>query len=304
MKEKKPHGYWHIKENCAKEALNYYRRVDFMRYSKSAYNIARRNKWLDDICGHMEQQGSLEKRYIYKATFPDGAVYIGLTCNYKKRFNEHITEEKSSVYKYMVETNTEPLLELMSNILYSKEDASELEVFIVEEYKKYEYNVLNKVKAGGLGGGDTRKWTLDILTAEALKYETKRQFELNNRRAYQAATSYKVIDEICSHMISSRKPSGYWTKERCAEEALKYTSQRQFRENSSAAYDAVFRYGWIKELCSHYVWKHNRVKDNNSGKIYNTVVELSKDLNISYDYLINILNNKRHSSKINIEYIE
>lgn len=46
------HGQW-TKKACAKEAKKYFRRVDFQRGSPSAYVIARKNGWLDDICQHM-----------------------------------------------------------------------------------------------------------------------------------------------------------------------------------------------------------------------------------------------------------
>lgn len=45
-----------------------------------------------------------------------------------------------------------------------------------------------------------------------------------------------------------------------------------------------------------------KVIDLNTNKTYNSVIELSKELNITYTYLIAILNNKRTSSKINIKY--
>jgi predicted GIY-YIG superfamily endonuclease len=41
------------KEECEKEALKYKNRNDFMLNSHSAYNSARKNKWLNDICSHM-----------------------------------------------------------------------------------------------------------------------------------------------------------------------------------------------------------------------------------------------------------
>ena len=40
-------------ENCKQEALKYNRRVDLLRKSKGAYESARLNGWLDEICTHM-----------------------------------------------------------------------------------------------------------------------------------------------------------------------------------------------------------------------------------------------------------
>lgn len=49
---RKKSGTW-TKAACAAEAEKHSRKVDFMRSCGSAYTIAYRNGWLDDICGHM-----------------------------------------------------------------------------------------------------------------------------------------------------------------------------------------------------------------------------------------------------------
>jgi hypothetical protein len=48
----------------------------------------------------------------------------------------------------------------------------------------------------------------------------------------------------------SRKPVGYWTKEKCQEEALKYKTKKEFQKNSSA-YGISAKNKWINEVCSH-----------------------------------------------------
>jgi hypothetical protein len=48
-----------------------------------------------------------------------------------------------------------------------------------------------------------------------------------------------------------RKPSGYWTKERCLEEALKYNSRVEIRKGCLGAYKSIKRNGWSEELFSH-----------------------------------------------------
>ena len=48
-----------------------------------------------------------------------------------------------------------------------------------------------------------------------------------------------------------RKPYGYWTKERCKEESLKYSNRKEFKMLSKSAYAIVQRNGWSNELCSH-----------------------------------------------------
>ena len=48
-----------------------------------------------------------------------------------------------------------------------------------------------------------------------------------------------------------QKPSGYWTKERCAEEALKYQARSEFTKRCSVGYQIAARNKWLDEICSH-----------------------------------------------------
>lgn len=45
--------YW-TKENCQLEAIKYADRTSFQKKSKAAYATARKKKWLNEICSHME----------------------------------------------------------------------------------------------------------------------------------------------------------------------------------------------------------------------------------------------------------
>jgi len=51
--------------------------------------------------------------------------------------------------------------------------------------------------------------------------------------------------------MNKRNPPGYWTYERCKEEALKYTKRADFINKSKGAYDVVMKNKWDKELLSH-----------------------------------------------------
>lgn len=47
-----------------------------------------------------------------------------------------------------------------------------------------------------------------------------------------------------------KKQKGYWTKEKCYEEALKYTSKSVFNTKSSGAYRVAKKNGWLDD----YIW--------------------------------------------------
>ena len=100
--------------------------------------------------------------------------------------------------------------------------------------------------------GKLSLWTKELCQKEALKYRIRRDFRRLSVTAFKAAYKNNWLDEICLHMINPlRKSQGYWTKERCAKEALKYSNKLEFRIKSGGAYNSSFKKQWLDELCSH-----------------------------------------------------
>lgn len=48
----------------------------------------------------------------------------------------------------------------------------------------------------------------------------------------------------------SRKPKGYWTLEKCKEDALDYTTRKEW-QNKSSGYISARRNNWIDICCNH-----------------------------------------------------
>jgi len=241
---RKPIGHWDIKENCRKEALKYKIRIEFQKESGGAYQSSRRNGWLDDVCDHMEVVGNLKMRGIYVFEFEDKSAYVGLTYNFKKRYNTHINSIKSSVYKHIEETNLTPkfiqLTEYMDEELASKE-----ETMWVNKYISNGWDMLNIRNTGGLGGG-ILKWDYDSCKKEALKYKGRYEFKEGNCGAYESSRRNGWLDDICSHMLSYG-----WTKENCNKESLKYKTRIEFQKGSKNAYQSSRRNGWLDDVCGH-----------------------------------------------------
>lgn len=87
---------------------------------------------------------------------------------------------------------------------------------------------------------------------DALKYKRRIDFKRNSRGLYQACCRNQWLDEVCFHMEEiTKKPHDYWSKERCQEEALKYTARRKFWQSSGSAYQASRMNRWLDEVCSH-----------------------------------------------------
>lgn len=221
----KPHGFW-TKQKCEEEALMFKHRIDFANNSKGAYSAAQKNKWLDEICNHMTFLGNEMYRYVYSFSFIDGSIYFGLTNDYKRRIIDHKNDSSSKVFKHIKLTGEEPVFSLITPNLVPTETAQNLEKKLIKECFEKGHKVLNIDKGGGIGGS-TLKWTKEKCKIEALKYNTRGEYQKS--LSYSTAHKKGWLNDICGHMFQPKKPHGFWTKERCVEEANKYKSKKDFR---------------------------------------------------------------------------
>ncbi|MBQ0141600.1 MAG: hypothetical protein KBT06_02155 [Prevotellaceae bacterium] len=96
------------------------------------------------------------------------------------------------------------------------------------------------------------RWTEELCIEEARKYTSKLTFLKGNAGAYKYASRKKMFDKF-SWFIEEKKPNGYWTEERCYEEAIKYESKKDFVRGCPAAHSAAVRHGWLET----YEWFGN-----------------------------------------------
>jgi hypothetical protein len=237
------------KELCKNEALKYNSRSEFARKCGGGHAFATKNKFLDEICQHMATIGSLKKRCTYAAEFDDGFVYIGLTYNFNKRTARHLVDNKSQIYKHIQVCSHKPIFKQLTKYI-NIEKAKQNEQYYVDNYYKNGWQVLNIAKTGAIGGCQV-KWTKETCQQEALKYKTKSEFQKKSCGAHTAAYRNDWLNEICLHMTNGRKENGYWTKEMCQQEALKYKTRKEFQMKSSTSYRITRESGWLDEICKH-----------------------------------------------------
>jgi hypothetical protein len=97
----------------------------------------------------------------------------------------------------------------------------------------------------------SQPWTKEMCAASAAKHNERSAFLRADPKAYKAARYNGWLDEITAHMIFLRKPKGYWTKERCAAVAARYSVRTEFQAGDKACYLYALRRGWLTEICSH-----------------------------------------------------
>ena len=89
-------------------------------------------------------------------------------------------------------------------------------------------------------------WNYDRCKAEAIKYTSIKDFAKNARQACKYARKNGWLAEW-TWLERKQKMPGYWTYNRCKEEAEKYTSRNDFKNGSSGAYHVALDKHWIEK---------------------------------------------------------
>jgi len=188
------------KEDCINESLKYKTIKEWIKGSRSSYNAAHKYEWFEECSLNMIRLGSRQLRAIYSFEFENNYVYVGLTYSPEIRKKYHINNEKSPVYKHILKNKTFPKFRQLTDFL-DKEIASKKEGEILNNYIDCGYNVLNKAKTGGLGG-NRLIWDKNKCIVEAKKYNSRKEFILNNISAYGSARRNGWLEDCCIHMKS------------------------------------------------------------------------------------------------------
>ena len=93
----------------------------------------------------------------------------------------------------------------------------------------------------------------DLCISESKKYKTRSEFAKKNDSCYKSAKKNGWFEECCSHMTTVLKPIGYWNKETCKKEALKYSTKISWKNNSGGSYVSACKNDWIDECCLHMI---------------------------------------------------
>jgi predicted GIY-YIG superfamily endonuclease len=235
IKEK---DYWTY-EKCKEKSLKYSTKKELKEKCETVYRKILKNKWDEELFNHMITLGNMKKRLIYAQEFSDNSVYIGLTCDIKRRSQNHLKKEKETVFRYMKKSGLIPKLRILTD--YIPIEISILkEKEWVETYEKNNWNVLNRVKTGGIGKSFI-KWDIKTIMTESNKYKSKSEFKKNSYNAYCAMYKLKCQNIVCSHMIKHRKP------------VLQFTLQGVLINNFDSINDAhkktKIEYSTIKFCC-------------------------------------------------------
>lgn len=103
-------------------------------------------------------------------------------------------------------------------------------------------------------------WTLEKCKEICKNYDSQTDLMRDHRDVYAAVKEHGWQKDCFSPMKGRKRPNGYWTLEKCKEEASKYDSPVEMRRESYNAFTAMRSHGWYDECCAEM--KSRRVPNN------------------------------------------
>ena len=274
-------GKWN-RETCFDEAKKYVSRTDFQNGSKGAYKVAWKNGWIDDYTW-LKRAEVHNKRWTRENCYEEAKKYnsrngfrkgngsaYGVAA--KNGWLDDYTwfEKSKTAQKWTRETCYEEALKYKSRGEFSDHCDKAYDRARKNGWLD-DYTWFEKSKTA-------QKWTRETCYEEAKKYNTKIDFRRNAEAAYNAACKKGWIDDY-PWLIEGKKPNGYWTRERCFDEAIKYKTRSEFSRNSGKAYNTARINGWLDDYTWFIKSKGIWVRETcyNEAKKYKTKEEFRKN---------------------------
>jgi predicted GIY-YIG superfamily endonuclease len=194
-------------EECKQEALKYTTKYDFRTKSNKIYDIAQRNKWLNEICQHM---------IIIKKSKWTKEICLENALKYDNRFDWRINEKTI----YNAASKNGWMKDCVKHMkTFQKEIFWTKEVCMIDAKKYNRPSDWQKNSAGHQIAWKngwleecckhmTEKsisWTIEKCIASALKYPTRTDWWLNERSAYSTAVAKGWLQKCTVHMRKKTK---------------------------------------------------------------------------------------------------
>lgn len=267
--------------------------TEFNKKYYRASNLLRKLGVFDEATSHMTRIGNNKNRCIYVCIFPDKSIYVGLTGNLEKRHHDRLLNDNDAVTIHSRKTGLNyDMVKITGYINYI--EASEKEQEYVSIYEKDGWNVLNRVKAGGLGGGERIfKYSESDLIGIADGCTTRGDLRRKDKSAYDFANNHGHFNGCLKRLLRKRKP---YTFNEIENEAKKFKSRLEFSKNSDVCYQIASRKGWLNDVCKHMVKKYhtwNMESITDEASKYSTKTEFKRGCGSAYNAAsrLNILNN-------------
>lgn len=172
---------------------------------------------------------------------------------------------------------------------------------IIEEAKKYRTRGDFKAQCSGAYKSATRQgfldeacqhmsndrkpqgyWTKNRVVNAAKKCSTRTEFSRKFPGADSAIQNNNWVDvlSLFGGRRENAKPKGYWTAQKIAQEAKRYSTKTEFAEINPGAHDAAIRLNILSEVCEHMNHKRRFRSDEE-------IVEAAKKYTNEQDFKAN-----------------
>lgn len=240
-------------EDCKKNALNYIQRSEWKKNQKNMYQIAVRNKWLDQCCSHMIVIKKPNGYWTLEKCKIDALNYVSrkewqiksMAAYSRARKNKWLDQccshmiKLGSIYKRLIYVFEFPDKSVYVGLTCNSEKRKNNH--LLHEIKRKKSSVYKYIQLTGL------KPLFKILTEYI-------PLELAILKESEFVEKYRLENW---RILNKTKTGGLgggiikWTKENCFNDALKYSYKKEWKNKSSSAYDAARRNLWIDECCKH-----------------------------------------------------
>lgn len=237
-------GYWQDYNNCFNEAKKYDGISEFQKNAPGAYNSACDNGWIDDYTWFVRNTSKTDYTY-------DICYALAKKCENISQF----IKESSTAFRVARENGWIKDYEwIKEKVRWTDEKVLELasRFSTATDFRKansgaYNYMLKHSLPQPDLWKVSWPKWTYKTCYEEAKKYKKRSEYNKNSKTSYVVARDKGWLNDFTWLEISS-KPHGYWTYDRCHEEAKKYKTKREFEKGCPGAYDAVISHKWMADF--------------------------------------------------------
>lgn len=259
MRTKAPSMFW-TKEMCIESALKYKTRLLWHTNEQSAYQIARKNNWMDECTEHMDEMQK-PKGYWTKENCIKHALKYNSIKEWRKNVKSSIKFIKKNGWMdectaHMLDTKEKIIKENKKQCLETALRYQTISEWIKNNSRTYALAYAHKwmdectEHMNKISSTPHNYWTKERCIENALKYKTITEWRKNEKKCHAAAVTKEWYNECLAHMI--KKGGKYWTKERCFEDVSKYETIELWKINNYEAYYMAYTKKWIIE-CYNFI---------------------------------------------------
>lgn len=244
---RKPFHYWDNQENIIKAASECTSLINFRTKYSKAYQNALELGILNNL--NLKRSGNNYLRCVYAFEFESKNVYVGLTYNYEKRIAQHLSDKNSSVFNFINFNPNVKYLHIKLSEYINKDECSELETKILNNYLSDGWNKINISKTGGLGSNSSI-WTIENALDVCKKYNNyKELINSVDKNAYYFLYYKNMVNKIIYKNNFKYIAKRTYTKESVLKLCSKHRSRKDLIDNGfKGAYDYAWRNKFIEEL--------------------------------------------------------